>query len=172
VNTTDGLLARITHDLSVSEDAMRSIEVPRGSRTEAIADGVLVAVEEGIAREAGFRVPVAITRAAWQDCVAWTDADSELQTHQDQSGRLWDVLFMTTQAARRYRNASRMTVELYRVPKDGRTLAPKLTRPKVSRVFAQRRTQEATVPGATGASNSSPSAVAVRSLDRNWPCIR
>jgi FtsP/CotA-like multicopper oxidase with cupredoxin domain len=125
VDTTDGLLGRITHDLTVSEDAMRSI--PEDTGAQAIADGVLVAVEEGIAREAGFRVPVAITRAAWEDCVAWTDADSELQTHQDESERLRDVLFMTAQAARRYRNASRMTVELYRVPKDGRTLAPKLT---------------------------------------------
>ncbi len=56
------------------------------SRTQAIEDGVLVDAG-AIAKECGFRWPVAITAAAWSDCVAWTDADSAGQVHQDQSGR-------------------------------------------------------------------------------------
>ncbi len=63
------------------------------SRAQALEDGVLVDAGE-MAREASFRFPVAVTAAAWADCVAWTDADSARQVHQDPSARLWDVLFM------------------------------------------------------------------------------
>lgn len=57
------------------------------TRAQALADGVLVDVSD-IAREAGFRVPVALTRTAWEDCVAWSAEDSRRQVHQDESGRL------------------------------------------------------------------------------------
>nr|MDT0519956.1 DUF6573 family protein [Streptomyces sp. DSM 41633] len=88
------------------------------SRASALADGVLVAVGDEIAREAGFRVPVALTAAAWADCVAWTDEDNR-QTYQDESGRLWDVLRMTHHAIRRSDDGRSCRVELYRVPRDG-----------------------------------------------------
>jgi len=65
------------------------------TRTQAIEDGVLVDAGP-MAQEAGFKWPVALTSAVWEDCVAWNDADSERQTHQDESGRLWDVLFSAT----------------------------------------------------------------------------
>lgn len=57
------------------------------SRAEAVADGVLIDVSE-LAREAGFRYPVALTSAAWHDCVAVASTD---HVH-DETGRLWDVL--------------------------------------------------------------------------------
>ena len=57
------------------------------SRTQALADGVLVDATK-LAREAGFRYPVALTSAAWHDCVAVSSTD---QDH-DETGRLWDVL--------------------------------------------------------------------------------
>ncbi len=63
------------------------------TRAQAIADGVLVDVTE-TAKEAGFRCPVALTRAAWADCVAWSEADTRRQVPQDEAGRLWDVLWM------------------------------------------------------------------------------
>ncbi|MFJ4879890.1 DUF6573 family protein [Streptomyces sp. NPDC088745] len=88
------------------------------SRARALADGALVAVGEDIAREAGFRFPVALTAAAWADCVAWTDEDNR-QTYQDESGRLWDVLWMTRRAIRRSGGGPSCTVELCRVPRDG-----------------------------------------------------
>ena len=65
------------------------------TRAQALADGVLIDAG-AMAREAGFRWPVAITAGAWSDCVTWSDADSQRQTHQDESGRLWDVLFSAT----------------------------------------------------------------------------
>jgi len=56
------------------------------TRAQAIEDGVLI--EAGsMARELGFKFPVAVTAAVWTDCVDWTDEDSEAQTHQDRSGR-------------------------------------------------------------------------------------
>ena len=69
------------------------------TRAEALTDGVLI--DGGpMAREAGFLWPVAITAAAWEECVVWSESDGERQTHQDQSGRLWDVLFMAFVAIR------------------------------------------------------------------------
>jgi hypothetical protein len=59
------------------------------TRAQAIADGVLVDVTDA-AREAGFRIPVALTRAVWDGYVA-VPAGVECQ---DERGRLWDVLFM------------------------------------------------------------------------------
>lgn len=100
------------------------------TRTEAIADGVLVDVSE-TAREAGFKVPVALTRAVWADCVEWTDeTDSRKATHQDEAGRLWDVVYMGSIAARAPRprsgDESRRVFELYRVPVEGRGIKPRL----------------------------------------------
>jgi hypothetical protein len=59
------------------------------SRKQAIEDGVLVDVT-ATAREAGFRFPVALTRAAWERCVTIPPG----VTGQDEAGRLWDVLWM------------------------------------------------------------------------------
>src|SRR4051794_30073727 len=59
------------------------------TREQAINDGVLVDVTE-TAKEAGFRVPVALTRAAWAEYVAVPDGVEG----QDEAGRLWDVLWM------------------------------------------------------------------------------
>lgn len=59
------------------------------TRAEALADGELVDVTER-AKELGFRYPVALTRGAWAECVAWTRGGG----WQDESGRLADVLWM------------------------------------------------------------------------------
>ncbi|MEU3137022.1 DUF6573 family protein [Streptomyces sp. NPDC006854] len=117
------ILNRIDRDLSVGEDAMRS----RPSRAQAIADGALVAVEPGIAAEAGWKVPVAISRAVWDDCVAWSDEDTARQVPHDETGRLWDVLHMTAARARRGFDTE-LVAELYRVPRDGRAVSARLVR--------------------------------------------
>ncbi|WUX65396.1 hypothetical protein OG522_40790 (plasmid) [Streptomyces sp. NBC_01431] len=92
------------------------------SRTQALADGVLVAADADSAREAGFQVPVALTSAAWEDCVAWNDGDSDRQVPQGERGRLWDVLTMCRAAIRRSGGGDAQTiVRLRRVPRDGHT---------------------------------------------------
>lgn len=99
-------------------DRVREAVHPRG-RADALAGGSLVGVCDDIAREAGFRVPVALTAAAWADCVAWAPEDSDRQTYQDESGRLWDVLWMTWNTVRRASGRTSCTVELCRIPRDG-----------------------------------------------------
>lgn len=61
------------------------------SRAMAIADGVLVDVSE-MAKEAGYKYPVAMTDTVWNKCVA---VPSELKGEQDEDGRLWDLLWMS-----------------------------------------------------------------------------
>ena len=95
------------------------------SRAQAIEDGVLVDVSEP-ARDAGFTVPVAITRAVWADCVEWTEeTDSRKNTIQDEDGRLWDVVFMARLACRARGDSPRRLFELYRVPVEGRGVRPR-----------------------------------------------
>jgi len=93
------------------------------TRAEALADGVLIDVTE-TAREAGFRIPVALTSTVWSDCVAWTDEDSARVVYQDEAGRLWDVLWMALVAARRQPEASRLTYEMLRVQRDDTSPEP------------------------------------------------
>ena len=66
------------------------------TRTQAIADGVLVDVAP-LAHEAGFQIPVAVTRSVWERCIA---IPHEV-TDQDEAGRLWDILVCLTFAVRR-----------------------------------------------------------------------
>ncbi|MEQ8516029.1 MAG: hypothetical protein RIC38_10530 [Chromatocurvus sp.] len=91
------------------------------TRAQALADGVLVDAGEP-AQEAGFRYPVALTVAAWEDCVAWTVDDNRRQTHQDVTGRLWDVLFMAAFVSQRAPAGSDQILFLVaRVPRDGQS---------------------------------------------------
>lgn len=59
------------------------------TRAQAIEDGTLVDVS-GMAREAGFKIPVALTRTVWGKYVEVPKG----VTFQDESGRLWDILWM------------------------------------------------------------------------------
>lgn len=94
------------------------------TRTDAIADGALVDVSQ-MACEAGFRLPVVMTAAAWADCVEWSEADSQRQTSQDEAGRLWDVVWMAAMTARKALG-ERCPFQLYRVPRGGRATKPRL----------------------------------------------
>ena len=97
------------------------------TRAQAIKDGVLIDVSS-TAKEAGFEWPVAITAGAWADCVAWSDTDSQAQVYQDQSGRLWDVIFMAFQAISLSRETGdRLLFRLYRVLRDGHSTDAELT---------------------------------------------
>ena len=71
------------------------------TRSQAIEDGQLIDVST-TAREAGIVWTVALTSAAWADCVEWTDATETRKgyTGQSESGRLWDVVWMLSLAVR------------------------------------------------------------------------
>ena len=91
------------------------------TRAEALADGVLVDVTP-TAREAGFKVPTAVTAAVFNECIEWTEEDAkQSRTYQDQAGRLWDVLYLATAKARslRDRRQNQLLYELHVVPRPG-----------------------------------------------------
>lgn len=71
------------------DDSLKSLLIFSYTRAQAIADGVLVDVSE-TAREAGFKLPVAVTAAVWANYVRVPDGVMA----QDHNGRLWDVLTM------------------------------------------------------------------------------
>lgn len=78
------------------------------TRAEAIADGVLVDVSE-MAREAGFKFPVALTRAVYGQYVEVPAGVSG----QDEQGRLWDILNMLRFAAAQSKGESEILFKLY-----------------------------------------------------------
>ena len=87
------------------------------SRAQAIEDGALRDVTE-LGHEAGFSVPVAVTAAVWAEAVTW---NPEFGEGQDETGRLWDVVYMAGSAARRNRGrhaaqTSRIGYAIYRIP--------------------------------------------------------
>ncbi|MFZ5489658.1 MAG: DUF6573 family protein [Pseudomonadota bacterium] len=106
------------------------------TRAQAIEDGQLIDVST-TAREAGIVWPVALTAAAWADCVEWTDATESRKgyTGQSESGRLWDVVFMlglaVRGAMRRGLDTTRpLFYEMVRTPREGRGVMPRRVRLK------------------------------------------
>lgn len=86
------------------------------TRADAIADGELVDVSK-TAKEAGFRFPVAVSRAVWSRYVAFDPAISG----QDEAGRLWDIVSMLRWGIKQSRgNSSTIMFQLHvAVPEDG-----------------------------------------------------
>ena len=76
------------------------------TRAQAIEDGIIVDVSE-TAREAGFNIPVAITRTVWDRLVALPEG---YRGFQDERGRLWDVLWMARHYALRASDSDRVTM--------------------------------------------------------------
>ena len=61
------------------------------TREQAIEDGYLIDItNHELTKEAGFKVPLAITRDLWHKI----EVPKDLEGMQDLKGRLWDVLFM------------------------------------------------------------------------------
>jgi len=82
--------------------------IHRYTRAEAIADGVLVDVT-AMAREAGFRYPVALTQAVWEKYVRVPPGIEA----QDEAGRLWDVLWMLRYAIGRSQSDDALLFQLH-----------------------------------------------------------
>ncbi len=94
------------------------------TRAQAIADGVFIDVTQ-TAREAGFRYPVALTRAAWERCVTVPPG----VLCQDEAGRLWDVLFLLRLAVGRSDGGPEVRFAVH-VRNDNREGTPPLVRLK------------------------------------------
>ena len=95
----------------------------RYTRAQAIANGVLVDLttatdDKGqlFCQQAGFKIPVAITRTAWAQTIeaggSWKpDGDGEvleLKGGQSLTGRLWDLLWMLRPASRQAASTDRV----------------------------------------------------------------
>lgn len=84
------------------------------TRRQAIEDGVLVDAGE-MAKEAGFKFPVAITAAVWGKYISVPEGVEG----QDLQGRLWDVLYMLYVAILKDGSRNQVDFSLY-VNNDGR----------------------------------------------------
>ncbi len=78
------------------------------TRAQAIEDGILVDVSE-TAREAGFNIPVAVTRTVWDRIIALPEG---YRGFQDEAGRLWDVLWMARHYALRASDSDRVRMSV------------------------------------------------------------
>jgi hypothetical protein len=93
--------------------------ISRYTRAQGIEDGVLIDVSE-TAREAGIVFPVAVTRAVWEDCCEWTEADGKAKcAGQSVRGRLWDVVSMLRFAIKVGRGGELIHYRLSRIPRPG-----------------------------------------------------
>lgn len=101
------------------------------TREMALKDGVLIDVSE-TAMEAGIKFPVAVTQAVWNQYIEWESGDNEKQTYQDQSGRLWDVVWMARHGIIGAKGqATEILFELYCIPRDGQSKQAKPTTLKI-----------------------------------------
>ena len=81
------------------------------TRQQMIDDGTLIDVSK-VAREAGFRFPVAITHAAWSSYVVPSINDAA-RWGQDTEGRLWDTLYMLLVEIKRGNNGQVVMYSVY-----------------------------------------------------------
>lgn len=117
---------RIESTLPVFFGVPLASQIPRA---ELLRNGALVDVTPA-ALEAGFSLPVAVTKAVWDDAIAWTDEDNRRKgIGNDEDGRRWDVVYMAQNEIRRMGAAASptdLTYCLYRVPRIGRGRKPRL----------------------------------------------
>lgn len=93
-------------------------------RSHALEDGVLVDVTS-MAKEAGFKIPVAVTHAVWHEYIEWENVKNK-KAIQDTNGRLWDVLSTLHFACRASKNESEITYRLHVIPRDRQAVTPDL----------------------------------------------
>jgi hypothetical protein len=91
------------------------------TRQQAIEDGVLIDVSP-LAKEAGFKCPVALTAAAWAEAVEIPPGVEG----QDETGRLWDVLNVLMVEIRRHNGACSEIRFAVHVRNDNRDRTPPL----------------------------------------------
>ena len=94
--------SRRRHRVQLQADQPEGPIIFSYTRADAIGDGVLVdlgamAETASVVREAGFRLPIAMTAAAYESLIG----TGELPPGQSVSGRLWDVLMVLRSMIRR-----------------------------------------------------------------------
>lgn len=101
---------------------MPSQDPIENERALAIEAGALINAGY-MADEAGFTRSVALSAAAWADCVTWSVDDSRRQLIQCPRDRLWNVLYMASSAFRLSSiPVDRVLFPVNRVPRDGHSI--------------------------------------------------
>jgi len=75
----------------MTEDPFFGKVISTYTTREAVYDGFLVKVDQKISSEVGIKYPVYLTRSAWDKYVC---VPVGLEHQQDETGRLWDLLYM------------------------------------------------------------------------------
>lgn len=79
------------------------------TRQDLIDSGDLIEVPSPLSKQAGFKIPVALTRSAWVACVEWPDTDPT----NDETGRLWDVLMLAMANAQLHKDDREFPFDLH-----------------------------------------------------------
>jgi hypothetical protein len=82
-------------------------------------DRVLIDVSE-LAKEMGFRIPVAITNTAWNTYIV--PNEDSLKHGQSENGRLWDALHMLLFSIRRGKQSTNEILFEFFVEQDGKPI--------------------------------------------------
>ena len=122
--------------MQIQPDNFWGEPISKYTRAQAIVNGVLIDLTtatddkgQRLCSQAGFKVPVAITRTAWAQTIeaggSWKpDGEGEvleLKGGQSLTGRLWDVLWMLRVASGKAANSDRVHFQvLVDVRGDGR----------------------------------------------------
>jgi len=101
VNPQDALIVQLPQDTGCDRSPIPDLEdlfgpvLHRVTREDLLQDGILVDVST-LATQAGFKYPVAVGRSVWDTYVAVPPGVAG----QDETGRLWDILWMLKIAIR------------------------------------------------------------------------
>ena len=82
---------------------------------QALQEGVLIAVETSISKEARIKFPVVMSSRVWN---RYVEVPTGMRSHQDLEGRLWDVLFMFSFQARKTSAATMHFPFVCQIPAD------------------------------------------------------
>lgn len=104
---------------AVNYDVIATVDY---SRAEAIESGRLIDISNTKEqRESGISFPIHISAKCWDLYVRWNPEDTAKQTYQDETGRLWDLVYMMRLAmmSANNRKSSGFIYSLYVINRDG-----------------------------------------------------
>ncbi|GIM48500.1 hypothetical protein DNHGIG_40490 [Collibacillus ludicampi] len=86
------------------------------TREQAIQDGVLIDVSE-LAKDVGFRIPVAITATAWNTYIV--PDENAIEHGESENGRMWDALQKLRYTIRKSKQSTNEILFEFFVDRDG-----------------------------------------------------
>ena len=107
--------------METKESIWHGVEVIHAyTRAQALEDGVLADISE-LAREAGFKFPVAVTQGVWE---VLNPTEELKAAGQDMTGRTWDMLTILRHAIRNAANTDEIRFAPLFLRKPGQKIVP------------------------------------------------